>query len=558
MKHQNSYTHHPFLALCLSMACTSVAVEAVHFTDGRLSAAGSGALMGVPAGLVLYCVVYAVNRRLCNRFGKLAPLGLAAFCLVMLPFAGSVALSAAFGVVCGLFLASSLTAYLPWGIANNRMLKIGLSAGIFTTAVYPFGVVYTLLSPNVAPSAMRAATFLFLAIFAVAIYFLRRDPIDLVDTPNSQPLTLNSQLSTAPLRLSPAIWLMAAAAVVLATFNHLLNSGVLEQNGGTPNAPLIFFVNVALRLPMGALIGYWADRERWHWSVGFPLMLMIGACAVSLFAGEPVGDYAMLSAFNCGGAAIVMLIHTLGMQTSLWRNRNAVAACFGSLTHFTLVAYFNINTLGISPEVFGSNMRQPLTFGTIIVGLPSFWLIMQFLANERLRETVQRFFVSHADASQQPAPVPPPPPPSLQPPSRNPPELAADNDVDMSVDAGLTQEEKSVALLLIEGETRRDISRKLRMSTAEVNQHLTAIRGKVDTTADPPNVIASIAKEFGLTRREAEMLGYLRRGMSNSEIAADLYLTEDTVRVHIWKLLRKIKIANRSDVKTWIETFEDL
>jgi hypothetical protein len=107
--------------------------------------------------------------------------------------------------------------------------------------------------------------------------------------------------------------------------------------------------------------------------------------------GLSAGDYAMLGAFNCGGAAVVMLIHILGMQTALWRGGNAIAACFGSLTHFVLVAFLNMNTLGISPEVFSETLRRPLTFAVIVAGPPAFWLIMRFLVNERLREVARAF-----------------------------------------------------------------------------------------------------------------------------------------------------------------------
>jgi DNA-binding NarL/FixJ family response regulator len=331
---------------------------------------------------------------------------------------------------------------------------------------------------------------------------------------------------------------MALVIIALATFNHLLNSGVLEQNGGTANAPFIFFVNVALRLPMGALMGYLADRGRWQYAVGLPLTLMIVGCAISFFAGGVVGDYAMLGIFNCGGAAIVMFIHILGMQTALWKGGNAFAACFGSLTHFVLVAFLNMNTLGVSPRFFSEALRRPLTFAVIATCLPAFWFIMHFLVNERLREAVRDFFGYNLKSVEAPH------------------EEDAEDNIG-SHQTGFTAREQDIALLLIEGNTQHEVARRLHLRSAEVDQHIRAIQEKVSGGGGPGALIAAAAREYRLTRRETDMLRCLQDGMTNKEIADLLILSEETVKVHVRNLLRKLSLDSRFGVRAWMDLYRE-
>jgi DNA-binding CsgD family transcriptional regulator/tetratricopeptide (TPR) repeat protein len=48
-----------------------------------------------------------------------------------------------------------------------------------------------------------------------------------------------------------------------------------------------------------------------------------------------------------------------------------------------------------------------------------------------------------------------------------------------------------------------------------------------------------------LTRREAEVLGYIQQGASNAEIAARLFLSEKTVHHHVSAILRKLGVGSR-------------
>jgi DNA-binding NarL/FixJ family response regulator len=54
-----------------------------------------------------------------------------------------------------------------------------------------------------------------------------------------------------------------------------------------------------------------------------------------------------------------------------------------------------------------------------------------------------------------------------------------------------------------------------------------------------------IKEQFGLTRREQQLVGMISRGLTNKEIAGDLGLSEQTVKNHIHRVLRKVGVRDR-------------
>jgi non-specific serine/threonine protein kinase len=54
-----------------------------------------------------------------------------------------------------------------------------------------------------------------------------------------------------------------------------------------------------------------------------------------------------------------------------------------------------------------------------------------------------------------------------------------------------------------------------------------------------------------LTAREGEVAAMVAQGLSNRQIAQDLFLSERTIEVHVSKILRKLKLASRTEIAAW-------
>jgi DNA-binding CsgD family transcriptional regulator len=72
-----------------------------------------------------------------------------------------------------------------------------------------------------------------------------------------------------------------------------------------------------------------------------------------------------------------------------------------------------------------------------------------------------------------------------------------------------------------------------------------------DVPAQPPHNLTGIdhnkINELGISKREYEVLCAIASGMSNSEIAEKLYVSESTIKTHISNLLFKLDARRRTE-----------
>lgn len=74
----------------------------------------------------------------------------------------------------------------------------------------------------------------------------------------------------------------------------------------------------------------------------------------------------------------------------------------------------------------------------------------------------------------------------------------------------------------------------------------TVVVREVPVPAQPFRVNQTRLQEFGITRREHEILELIANGLSNREIAEKLFVSENTVKTHSSRLFDKLSAKRRT------------
>ena len=411
---------------------------------------------------------------------------------------------------------------------------------LLTRYISGVAVCFMIFTPWYTLKPPKEIAFLIPALLAVPAWFgVRRE----LPPPDDR---IEGKAFKAPKRL----WLLIAGAVVFlwwfALMNGVIHNYVVDAGIETKNLIIAY---LGFLPPTFAFILYGIISDKGHERAGF--ICGMGLCILGILLALLPGDarhsilVPLAISSGLGGAYIEFFMLTIPIFFLKSSKRPVFTASIGVMIWLSLciLAY---TTIVWAPNMF-AEINAPVLVSTAISAI-LFILFAHFLF-ERYREktlaaalyALLRVRETAAEASE--AETPPPAGPAGE----------------ALLEAGFTAREQEIALLLIEGDTRRDISRKLHISAAEVGQHINAIKGKVGDAGEADPVIAGLVKEYKLTKRETDMLRCVMRNMGNDEIAAEFFLSEETVKVHMRNLIKKlpVKNKNRAAVRSWVEAFRE-
>ncbi|MDB5732187.1 MAG: LuxR family transcriptional regulator [Variovorax sp.] len=78
-----------------------------------------------------------------------------------------------------------------------------------------------------------------------------------------------------------------------------------------------------------------------------------------------------------------------------------------------------------------------------------------------------------------------------------------------------------------------------------VGELTAALRGLLMAETDGEDVVG-VAGTSKLSKRQTQLIAMLDQGMSNRDIATELQISEHTVKVHLWRLFRRLGVNSRT------------
>jgi LuxR family transcriptional regulator, maltose regulon positive regulatory protein len=120
-------------------------------------------------------------------------------------------------------------------------------------------------------------------------------------------------------------------------------------------------------------------------------------------------------------------------------------------------------------------------------------------------------------------------------------------DVEVALEPALTiaDEHRFMRSLLVDGGPLDDVLRDM-LRRAPSGSHRSALVQHLRSRTPAPRTIDNPGTPFQPSSREREILRYLATGLSNREIAAELYISLNTMKTHVRSLYRRLGVSSRS------------
>ena len=88
-------------------------------------------------------------------------------------------------------------------------------------------------------------------------------------------------------------------------------------------------------------------------------------------------------------------------------------------------------------------------------------------------------------------------------------------------------------------------------ATAEISA---AIQDILKSDSDEADADVVVVGDIKLSKRQKQLILMLDRGLSNRDIAAELNISEHTVKVHLWRLFRRLGVKSRTQTLHFART----